>query len=136
MGRPAHAAGVSQFDNPASSRRFGLRMNDAAPLIEEITELLASPRRGSGAPPLEVLEDTLTTGYARALELDAERTRIERRIGEVVAHIQVEQSRASTTEIAGLAARLSDADADLTRLRALLEKLRRRAADCRRALTR
>ncbi|HEY7207079.1 MAG TPA: hypothetical protein VH416_02470 [Gaiellaceae bacterium] len=111
-------------------------MNDAAPLIEEITELLASPRRGSGAPPLEVLEDTLTTGYARALELDAERTRIERRIGEVVAHIQVEQSRASTTEIAGLAARLSDADADLTRLRALLEKLRRRAADCRRALTR
>jgi len=109
-------------------------MTDAAPLIDEITELLAAPRNGSGAPPLELLEDTLTTGYVRALELDAERSRIERRIGEVAAEIQVDQPDAGATEIAGLAARLSDADADLTRLRGLLASLRRRASDRRRRL--
>jgi hypothetical protein len=111
-------------------------MTDAAALIDEITELLAAPRNGSGAPPLELLEERLTAGYVRALELDAERARIERRIGEVAAHIQVKQGAASASEIAGLAARLSDADAERARLRGLLASLRRRAVDMRAALKR
>ena len=41
------------------------------------------PQTGASAPTLARLEDTLTEGYARALALEAERWRLERRIGEV-----------------------------------------------------
>ncbi len=49
-----------------------------ATLTHEIEELLDA----STSPSPERVEDTLTTGYARALELEARRTRLERRIGE------------------------------------------------------
>ena len=42
-----------------------------------------SPEGGVGAPSLDAIESTLTDGYAEALALEAERTRIERRLGEV-----------------------------------------------------
>ena len=45
---------------------------------EQIEELLSAD-----APTLARMEDTLTEGYARALALEAERWRLERRIGEV-----------------------------------------------------
>jgi hypothetical protein len=105
-------------------------MDDSA-LYETITELLAAPREGAEAPPLAHLEETLTTGYARALALEAERSRIERRIGEVVARLRHDRSELRTDEIASLAARLSDADGELSRLRGLLATLRMRASDLR-----
>jgi chromosome segregation ATPase len=74
---------------------------------------------------LERLEDTLTEGYARALALEAERWRLERRIGELGA--AVDAGHQSTDEIATLASRLSHASNRLDGLRALLARLRRRA---------
>ena len=44
-----------------------------AAILEEIIALLAEPERGAASPSLARLEDTLTAGYARALELEAER---------------------------------------------------------------
>ncbi len=46
------------------------------PLYDEIRQLLAAPGNGSEAPPLARLEETLTSGYAHALALEAERWRI------------------------------------------------------------
>jgi len=100
-------------------------------LFDEISQLLAAPADGAEAPPLARLEDTLTAGYARALALEAERWRLERRIGEVASALQDESSELRTDEIAKLAARLSDADGELSRLRGLLATLRVRASDLR-----
>jgi hypothetical protein len=71
------------------------------PLQEEIAELLTAPEDGAGAPTLATLERRLTDGYAEALALEAERLRIERRLGEV--------------------------DGELARLRPLLRSLQARA---------
>ena len=74
---------------------------------------------------LERLEDTLTEGYARALALEAERLRLERRIGELGA--AVGSGAQAPDEIAMLASRLSQASSRLDGLRSLLAALRRRA---------
>jgi hypothetical protein len=74
-------------------------------LHEEITELLHLPEDGAGAPTLARLEERLTAGYAQALLLEAERLRIERRLDEV--------------------------DAELARLRPLLQSLKARARSLR-----
>jgi hypothetical protein len=108
-----------------------LMTNDPAILFEEISQLLAAPRTGSEAPALAHVEDTLTAGYARALALDAERWRIERRLGEVAAKLRDDRSELKTEEIASLAERLSHADGELSRLRDLLATLRTRASDLR-----
>jgi hypothetical protein len=71
------------------------------PLQEEIAELPTAPEDGAGAPTLATLERRLTDGYAEALALEAERLRIERRLGEV--------------------------DGELARLRPLLRSLQARA---------
>lgn len=77
------------------------------PLQEEIAELLGLPEDGAEAPSLATLEDRLTDGYAHALTLEAERLRIERRLGEV--------------------------DGELARLRPLLEMLKGRARNLRKS---
>jgi hypothetical protein len=53
------------------------------PLQDEIAQLLTLPENGAGAPTLATVERRLTDGYAEALALEAERLRIERRLGEV-----------------------------------------------------
>ena len=88
-------------------------------LTAEIHALMAQP-----ATPLDQLEETLTTGYARALELEAERGRLERRLGEAAATGDGSGAR-------DLAARVSMADEHLTRLRALLGALRERTSAAR-----
>ncbi|HZS30426.1 MAG TPA: hypothetical protein VFA37_04150 [Gaiellaceae bacterium] len=52
-------------------------------LQDEIAKLLNTPEDGAGAPSLATLEQRLTDGYAEALQLEAERLRIERRLREV-----------------------------------------------------
>ena len=101
-------------------------MTDVNPIIAEIEAMLdaeIAPRA------LDAIEDTLTSGYATALALEADRWRIERRITEVAAELggepDFELHRAE--EIVGLAQRLSTADAELIRLREVLEVLRERA---------
>ena len=100
-------------------------MTDVNPIFAEIEAML-----DDGTPrAVDEIEDTLTSGYAAALALEAEHWRIERRISEMAAELGAdadpEPSRAH--EIVGLAQRLSGADADLIRLRGMLGSLRDRA---------
>jgi hypothetical protein len=104
-------------------------VSDETPtLFDEIRQLLAAPRSGADAPGRERLEHTLTTGYARALALEAEQQRIERRL-----------ECAPAAERPRLAERLVAARAEHSSLRCLLQPLRVRARERRldesRALT-
>ena len=103
------------------------------PLRDEIAELLRMPENGAGAPSLDAIESTLTDGYAAALALEAERARIERRLGEVARDAGEVSAHSVAAELAELSGRLETADEELARLRTLLHNLqsvrrRRRAA--------
>jgi hypothetical protein len=104
------------------------------PLRDEIAELLRMPENGAGAPSLDTIESTLTDGYAAKLELEAERSRIERRLGEVVRDAGEDVSaHRVVAELVELSERLDTADGELAGLRSLLRNLqgvrrRRRAA--------
>jgi len=91
-------------------------------VVDTIQELLD----GAPAPPLSVLEDTLTSGYAHALALEGERLRIERRLRELV---RTERTSGSVEEIADLTERLDHADVDLAQLRTMLATLRKHVYD-------
>jgi hypothetical protein len=103
------------------------------PLRDEIAELLRLPENGEGAPSLDTIESTLTEGYAAKLALEAERSRIERRLGEVARDADEVSAHRVVVELAELSDRLDRADGELARLRSLLRNLqgvrrRRRAA--------
>jgi ABC-type phosphate transport system auxiliary subunit len=98
---------------------------------EEIRNLLEAPPTGENAPSLDHIEHTLTAGYARALALEAERWRLERKIAQIVAKLGADASQQRATELAQLGKRLSSADVDLTQLRGLLSSLRTRADEAR-----
>ena len=101
---------------------FALPMAAENPIFAEIETLL----RPGSKPSLDVLEDTLTSGYAAALALEAERWRIERRIAEVAAKLSDLGGRGKTQELTRLARRLNTADTSLAELRGLLATLRAR----------
>ena len=103
-------------------------MSSDSPIFAQIQALLDA----SQSAGLAELEDTLTSGYAAALALEAERWRIERRISEMAGDLG-DGSGEKTQEIAVLASRLGSADSDLSRLRALLASLRDRAEAARAA---
>jgi len=105
------------------------------PLRDDIAELLRLPEDGAGAPSLDRIDTTLTDGYAAKLALEAERWRIEQRLGEVVRDADDVSAHSVATEVAELSERLETADGELTRLRSLLRSLqaRRRAARCARS---
>jgi hypothetical protein len=103
------------------------------PLRDEIAELLRMPENGAGAPSLDAIESTLTHGYAEALALDAERSRIERRLGEVARDAGEVSAHCVAAELVALSKRLDTADGELAQLRTLLHDLqvvrrRRKAA--------
>jgi ABC-type phosphate transport system auxiliary subunit len=98
---------------------------------DEIRSLLDSPPQGEEAPSLDAIEDTLTAGYARALALEAERWRLERRIADVAAKLGGKSPDDEHSELTKLGQRLSAADGDLNKLRALLSSLRSRADEVR-----
>jgi hypothetical protein len=89
-------------------------------LVDEIQQLLAAPPTGDDAPELEQIEHTLTTGYARALALEAERQRLEGRL-----------DRGESGDIAAVTERIAATAAELSRLRSLLVPLRERASQLR-----
>ena len=91
---------------------------------QQIEELLSADE-----PTLAHLEDTLTEGYARALALEAERWRLERRIGEVAREGRTDIGE----ELKSLGTRLTRADGELTKLRSLLGSLHERARAARHA---
>ena len=96
-------------------------------IFAEIEALLDT----GSSPGLAELEDTLTSGYAAALQLEAERWRIERRIAHVAGLLGNGEGSGTTQELAKLARRLTSADADLSRLRGMLGTLRTRAESVR-----
>lgn len=98
-------------------------------IFAEIEAVLAD----RGETRLDRLEHTLTSGYAAALALEAERWRIERRIAEAAALVRGRGDGDRAEEIALLARSLSSADADLERLRGMLSTLRARATAARAA---
>src|SRR4051794_23558047 len=90
----------------------------AHPMVQQIENLLADDE-----PTLDVLEDTLTQGYAEALALEAERLRLERRLGEVARNATADHA----AELRSLGSRLNSADGELVRLRTMLGTLHDRA---------
>jgi hypothetical protein len=96
------------------------------PMPDEIADLLSLPENGAGAPSLDTIESTLTDGYAAALELEAERSRIERRLGEVVRDAGEVSAHSVAAELAELSGRLETTDGELARLRSLLRNLQTR----------
>jgi hypothetical protein len=102
--------------------------NDLPLLYERIRAYLDEP---VSDPALEELEHTLTDGYARALGLETDRTRVERAIGELAHRID---DPVRLSELRELSERRTQTDADLARLRALLELLRQRVAERRAAV--
>ena len=71
-------------------------------------------------------------GYAHALQLEAERWRLERRIGEVAAGLESENGP-DVNELASLARRLASVNEDVVSFRMLLTSLRERRTSIRRA---
>jgi hypothetical protein len=105
-------------------------MAEIAPLLERITSLLKNRSADPGKPLLTEMEDTLTDGYARALELEAERLRVERRIGHLAHKVEGHEQAA---ELRRLAARLRDIDLALEGLRGQLGALQRHLEETRAA---
>lgn len=83
-------------------------------MLQRIEALLDAPASGEAAPSLANLEETLTEGYAEALALEAERSRV-------------------TGELVSLATRLTHAEDQLGKLRVQLDRLQARARALRRA---
>jgi hypothetical protein len=91
-------------------------------LFDEISELMA------GAPAdLSRIEHTLTDGYARALDLEAERWRIEKRLSEIAASLADGDSADRRREVSALVSRLDGTSEELLKLRTALGDLRRHA---------
>jgi hypothetical protein len=98
---------------------------------DEIRSMLEAPPDGEDAPTIDAIEHTLTAGYARALALEAERWRLERRIAQVAAELGGKSQDDEHSELTQLGQRLSLADGDLSNLRGLLSSLRSRADEVR-----
>jgi len=105
-------------------------MADLAPLLERITGLLKNRSADPGKPLVTEMEDTLTDGYARALQLEGERLRTERRIGELAHSVDTPEQ---ADELKALAAHLRDIDAEIDGLRGQLGALQKHLAEVRAA---
>ena len=102
-------------------------------VVDDILELLAAPSPPAPKPFLERVDSTLTDGYAYALQLEAERRRIEIRIGEVVSGLSDQTTHRHEPELVELSERLMTANAEIASLRTLLTSLRERRSDLRSA---
>jgi hypothetical protein len=105
-------------------------MANHAPLLERIASLLTNRSADPGKPLVTEMEDTLTDGYARALELESERLRIERSIGQLAHRVEGHEQ---AQELRALAERLRDLDDELAGLREQLGALQRHLAETRAA---
>jgi hypothetical protein len=86
-------------------------------LLEQIEELL-----NEDAPAVAQVESTLTDGYAQALALEAERWRLERRLGEVARA----GGDGAGEELTSIGKRLNTTDGELAALRRMLGTLHER----------
>jgi hypothetical protein len=93
-----------------------------------LEDLLMSLEKGQRLERAQ-LEETLTDGYAWALKLDAECTRLERSIGTLAAALDEESSEQHARELSRSARRLARVKRDHAALRGLLVSLRTEAAE-------
>jgi hypothetical protein len=103
--------------------------HEIAHLYQDIRALLDEPVEDEGPRFRARLEHTLTDGYARALELEAESQRLERRVAELAGGLNGLSPAPAAEELGEAARRLGDVDAELTRLRRVLTTLRARASE-------
>jgi len=99
-------------------------MGEMTALLEEIGALIEAPKVDRAH-----VERTLTDGYAHALTLEAERTRLQKRVDEMTRDLRGDAVSVRTTELRSLARELDGTSGELSRLRARLAELRRRASD-------
>jgi hypothetical protein len=90
---------------------------DRAAVLEDIRTLTAT-----SAPLLGQVERTLADGYACALEIEAKRLRLRRRLEEQALALG-RRAGPEVEEVAGLARGVARADEELTELRAALAGL-------------
>jgi hypothetical protein len=102
------------------------------PIFTEIRSLLDAVC-GSCRPALAEIECTLTDGYAAAMAMEVERSRLERRIAGLALQLDGEAPPPETRELPRLAKRLQGADEEIAVLRDLLASLRIRANELRAA---
>jgi ABC-type phosphate transport system auxiliary subunit len=101
---------------------------DAIPaLFEQIDELLAEPHSEGEPATLARLERTLTDGYAYALELEAERWRLEQRLSELAGGLHKGDQDGKSQELAQISRRLASNETALDGLRSTLARLRHHA---------
>lgn len=99
----------------------------AAVIENDISALLDLPSSGKEAPTLAHIEEALTSGYARAMALEAEQSRLHRRIAEVAVALADREGALPDPELKRLAGELKSTARSLLRLRTLLDSLRIRA---------
>jgi hypothetical protein len=104
--------------------------HDLPALLQRIRRQLDVRGVDPAKPLLTEMEHTLTDGYARALELEAERLRLERRIGELAQRFEGPDE---AEELRGLAMRLRVVDESLGDLRGVLAALQQYVDDARAA---
>src|SRR5215211_7352537 len=109
MGRTALVAGCRTIDNRGGRRRVRTQMS----VLHEIRELLAAPLPADSKLLLERLDETLTAGYAYALQLESDRWRAERRLGEVAADIGGPGGKAHVEELTALAGRVKQSTEEI-----------------------
>lgn len=95
-------------------------MYEMTSLLDEIHSLIDAPTVDRGR-----VERTLTDGYAHALSLETERSRLEKRVNAVM---QTGNSAEKAQELTALAKRLDGNAGELSRLREVLAQLKRRNA--------
>ena len=103
-------------------------MADDRELLERIQALTDAAAEGTALPRSE-MEPIVTDGYARALELDAECLRIERRIDDLTHDTVVVGHEMPSGELSALLTRLQEATRQSTELRELLAPLRKIVAE-------
>ena len=113
MGRAALARPGGPIDN---------RLGMSAELLDEIAALMDASDRD-----LDRIERTLTDGYAHALSLEAEKSRLEKRMREVALRLDSPAPDDLTQELTALVRRLDGNADELTELRGRLGDLRRHA---------
>ena len=97
-----------------------------AELLDTIQTMISSETND-----LAQIERTLTDGYAHALELEAERTRLERQIAQVTQGIEEGDPAENARTLASLTRRLDGTAGTLAKLRGRLADLRRHASGVR-----
>ena len=103
---------------------------DLSALLQRIRSHLDLHGADPAKPLLTEMEHTLTDGYARALEFEAERLRLERSIGELAHRLD---SPDEAQELRELALRLRTLDDELAGLRQVLAALQQQVEEARAA---